>query len=251
MSAPSSGRRSAACSRVATRSTRWDDRSVATLEALLGRCGRGPGPRGRVHGARGRAGPAGPGAPLADAVAGSPADLAPAKAAPGDPLGGAGPRVQGGAPGVDHAPGHHVAGPPLGARAPGDARIGIGQMRAPAPPSSVRGHRARRACRRSPSSACGCDPDRGGEHRHVAGQRLEHGQPEALALGGDEHRVGGVDPQRDLRRARRRAASAAGRRRRPRSARSKRFSARAGSAGNSRHGSSAVEPERARAASAR
>ncbi len=41
--------------------------------------------------------------------------------------------------------------------------------------------------------------DGGGEHGHVAGERLEHGQPEALALGGHEHGVGGVDEQRHAR----------------------------------------------------
>ena len=39
------------------------------------------------------------------------------------------------------------------------------------------------------------DADGGGEHGHVAGERLEHGQPEALALGGHEDGVGGVDPE--------------------------------------------------------
>ena len=42
----------------------------------------------------------------------------------------------------------------------------------------------------------GVDADGRGEHGHVAGERLEHGQPEALALGGHEHGVGGVHPQR-------------------------------------------------------
>ena len=41
----------------------------------------------------------------------------------------------------------------------------------------------------TPSSAAACTPDRRREHGHVAGQRLEHGQPEALALGRDEHGV--------------------------------------------------------------
>ena len=41
------------------------------------------------------------------------------------------------------------------------------------------------------------DADRRGEDGHVAGERLEHRQAEALALGGDEHAVGGVDPERD------------------------------------------------------
>ena len=46
----------------------------------------------------------------------------------------------------------------------------------------------------------GVDADGGGEHGHVAGERLEHRQPEALALGGHQHGVGGVDPQRHARR---------------------------------------------------
>ena len=67
---------------------------------------------------------------------------------------------------------------------------------------------ARRAPRaRSPTGVA--------EHRHVARQRLEHREPEPLALGGHQHRVGGVDPQRHLRRDRRRRAPAAARRRRP------------------------------------
>jgi hypothetical protein len=37
-----------------------------------------------------------------------------------------------------------------------------------------------------------------GQHRHVAGERLEHGQPEPLGLRGHHHRVRRVDPQRDL-----------------------------------------------------
>ncbi len=39
------------------------------------------------------------------------------------------------------------------------------------------------------------DADRRGEDRHVAGERLQHGQPEALALGWHQHGVGGIDPQ--------------------------------------------------------
>ncbi len=38
-----------------------------------------------------------------------------------------------------------------------------------------------------------------GEHRDIARQRLERGEPEPLACGRDEHGVGGVDVQRDLR----------------------------------------------------
>ncbi len=42
------------------------------------------------------------------------------------------------------------------------------------------------------------DADGRGQHRHVAGQRLQRRQAEALALGGHEHGVGGVDPGRDV-----------------------------------------------------
>ncbi len=42
------------------------------------------------------------------------------------------------------------------------------------------------------------DPDRRGEHRYLAGERLEYREPEALALGRHEHGVGRVDPQRHL-----------------------------------------------------
>ena len=44
----------------------------------------------------------------------------------------------------------------------------------------------------------GGDADRGGEDRHVAGERLDRGEAEALVVGGDEDRVGGVDPERHL-----------------------------------------------------
>ena len=90
------------------------------------------------------------------------------------------------------------------------------------------------------------DPDRRREHGHVAGQRLEHGEPEALALGGDQHRVGGVDPQRHVGRARRRRASAAARRRRPPGAVVALLGPGAGRPGTA--GTAlAVEPERRRA----
>ena len=49
---------------------------------------------------------------------------------------------------------------------------------------------------------------------HVAGQRLEHGEPEALVLGRHDDGVGGVDPERAPRRDRPRRASAAALRRR-------------------------------------
>jgi glutamate racemase len=39
-------------------------------------------------------------------------------------------------------------------------------------------------------------PDGGGEHRHIARERLEHGQPEALALGGHDDGARRVDEQR-------------------------------------------------------
>ncbi len=42
------------------------------------------------------------------------------------------------------------------------------------------------------------DAHRGAQHRHVAGQRLDAGQAVALALRGDHHGVGGVQPQRHL-----------------------------------------------------
>ena len=40
------------------------------------------------------------------------------------------------------------------------------------------------------------DADRGREDGHLAGERLDAGQPEALVVGGDEDGVGGVDPER-------------------------------------------------------
>ncbi len=43
------------------------------------------------------------------------------------------------------------------------------------------------------------DPHRRGQDGDVAGEGLEHGEAEALALGGHEDRVGGVDPQWNLR----------------------------------------------------
>ena len=91
----------------------------------------------------------------------------------------------------------------------------------------------------------GVDPDRRRQHRHVAGQRLEHGQPEALALGRHEHGVGGVHPQRHALGldASEREQLGAGCARRAPAARSWRFSARAGSAGNSRQRPPRLEPQ--------
>ncbi len=44
----------------------------------------------------------------------------------------------------------------------------------------------------------GMDAGGRGEHRHVAGERLEHGETEALPLRGHEHGVDRVDVVRDL-----------------------------------------------------
>lgn len=62
-------------------------------------------------------------------------------------------------------------------------------------PGIQRKRLAQRACHLS--QRLGMDTDRGGEHGHVAGQRLEHSQAEPLALRGHEHGVGGVDPVGD------------------------------------------------------
>ena len=56
------------------------------------------------------------------------------------------------------------------------------------------------------------DPDRRGQHGDVAGERLEHREPEALAVRRDEHGVRRVDPERHVCRAAPRAARAARRR---------------------------------------
>ena len=142
--------------------------------------------------------------------------------------------------------------------APSSARRGaaldaavVARDAAPAPRASGRGRTARTARPSMPASASRVDADGRRQHGHVAGQRLEHGQAEALALGGHEHGVGGVDPQRHARRARRRRASAA-RRRPPRelAPRSWRFSGATGSAGNSRNGAAGSSPSSARASRA-
>ena len=57
--------------------------------------------------------------------------------------------------------------------------------------------RAERA-RRCPRAPRAWTPDRRREHRHVARQRLEHRQPEALGVRGHEHGVGGVDRERHV-----------------------------------------------------
>ncbi len=49
---------------------------------------------------------------------------------------------------------------------------------------------------REPVERLCVDAHRRGQHGHVAGQRLQHRQPEALALGGHEHGVRGVHVQR-------------------------------------------------------
>ncbi len=64
-----------------------------------------------------------------------------------------------------------------------------------APRASARARTARTACPRR-RERLRVDAHGRGEHGHVAGERLEHRQAEALALGGDEHGVGRVDPQR-------------------------------------------------------
>ena len=90
-----------------------------------------------------------------------------------------------------------------------------------------------------PCSATGWIADRRPERRHAARERLDHRQPEALGLRGHEHRVGGVDPVRDLvgGDAAHRAAAA---RRRPPRARGRSASAaatgRAGTAGTGPRG---------------
>ena len=87
------------------------------------------------------------------------------------------------------------------------------------------------------------DPHRRPERGHAAGERLDHRQPEALVLRRHEHGVGGVDPVRAPRRARRSRASAAARRRPPRARGRSASSGRAGSCGKSRYGPAGIEPE--------
>ncbi len=99
----------------------------------------------------------------------------------------------------------------------------------------------------TPCSATAWIPTGVAERRHVARERLDRGQPEALVLGRDEDGVRGVDPVRDLRGRDAARAAAAGRRRPPRSARSNRFSGRDGSCGKSRYGPAGSSPSRSRA----
>ena len=85
----------------------------------------------------------------------------------------------------------------LRARAAGDARVGLGEQRR---------ERGRQVCASygpqsvpvDPVERLGRDAHRRREHRHVAGERLEHGEAEALGVGRHEHRVGGVDRERDM-----------------------------------------------------
>ena len=144
--------------------------------------------------------------------------------------------------GVDHAPGHGRRGPPQRRAAALDARVGGGEVRRQRGAPRGRGRTARTACPSMPASAARVDADRRGEHRHVAGERLEHGEAEALVLGGHEHGVGGVDLQRDLVGCTRpsvirRASPAASR------ARSKRLTGRVRVGGEEQDGLVGREPE--------
>ncbi len=104
--------------------------------------------------------------------------------------------AEGGAPGREHLFGHAQRRERLGVGAPGYTGVWVAQM------GSQRvapGIELERSAQRAGHVAqrLWMDADGRGEHGDVAGQRLEHGQPEALARGGDEHGVGCVDPQGD------------------------------------------------------
>ena len=82
-------------------------------------------------------------------------------------------------------------------RAPGSAtrraQVGL-ERRAPGAELERRAERPRDAAQR-----LGVDADGRGQHRHVAGERLEHRQAEALVPGWHQNRVDGVEPQRRAR----------------------------------------------------
>jgi len=98
---------------------------------------------------------------------------------------------------VCHALGHVMSREAHRARAPSTRppRRCRGRARgAQAPRASCRDRMAHRGCQARPAGP----PDgrrRGRQYGHVAGERLQHGQPKSLALGRHENRVGSVDPQ--------------------------------------------------------
>ncbi len=153
-----------------------------------------------------------------------------------------------------HDPGGHRVGRiPLGPGAALDPRVGGGQMRLDR--AAPRGPVVRAAVRaRDPIQRLGRDPDRRRQHRHVARERLEHRQPEPLAVRRDQHRVGGVDPQRHRTRLdvpeRQHAARRRRRRARDRGA-SRVAGGRRGTAGRVRPGRGPAPRGRRRAGSAR
>jgi hypothetical protein len=98
-------------------------------------------------------------------------------------------------PGGGDVLGQARTGERFGVGAPLDPRLRRAQVglerRAPGLESERRAERPR-----DPAQRLGVDPDGGGEHGHVAGERLEHRQAEALVPGGHQHRVDGVEPPR-------------------------------------------------------
>ncbi len=101
--------------------------------------------------------------------------------------------VESRAPGGDYAFGHALGGPGLGVGTTGDmgvdrAQVGLKHC-SPGIHLERGAQRALDIFQRLVMDADGCC-----EYGHVAGQRLEHGEAEALALGGDKHGVGSVDP---------------------------------------------------------
>ena len=77
-------------------------------------------------------------------------------------------------------------------RAARDARVLGVAGAARAPSAQTRASNGAHSVPSTPAERLGVDPHRRRQHRHVAGERLEHGEAEALALGGHEHGVGGV-----------------------------------------------------------
>lgn len=100
-------------------------------------------------------------------------------------------------PGCDHAFRHPIGGVERGAIATLDSRIGGVEMRRyrVAPPGVVKWAAvgARDSLERFRR-----DPNRRRDHRHVARQRFERRQTEALSVGWNEHRIRRIDEQGNL-----------------------------------------------------
>ena len=103
--------------------------------------------------------------------------------------------MHGSAPSGEDTFGHRRAGEARSARARGgiDGRFGEERFQSGAPAGEIEGG-AERA--RDTLHGLRVDADGRGEDGDLAGQRLEHSEPEALPLGWHDHGVGGGYPER-------------------------------------------------------